>query len=94
MNILMYIVSGTVEIFLCLLSFAIVLRILLPLIGTEGGLLYSASVALSEPVVAPIRGLLSKSEFFESFPMDLSYVITIGGILLIYTFFPSASAFL
>lgn len=90
----MYIISGTVEIFLCLLSFAIVLRILLPLIGTEGGLLYSAAVAISEPVVAPIREMLSKSEFFESFPMDLSYVFTIGGILVIYSFFPSASAFL
>lgn len=94
MNILLYTVSGTVEIFLCLLSFAIVLRLILPLMGSEEGLLYSASVALSEPVVAPIRGILAKSEFFESFPMDLSYIITIGGIFVLYVFFPSASTFL
>ncbi len=94
MNILLYTVSSTVEIFLCLLSLAIVLRLLLPLMGTEGGLLYTISVVISEPVVAPVRGILSKSEFFESFPMDLSYIITIMGIMVLYAFFPSASAFL
>lgn len=94
MNILLYIVSSTVEVFLCLLALAIVLRLFLPLMEIDGGLIYAFAVAVSEPVVAPVRKLLSKFEFFESFPMDLSYTVTIMAILAITLFFPTASTFL
>lgn len=94
MNILLYIISSTVEVFLCLLSLAIVLRLFLPFMGLEEGLLYTFAVAVSEPVVAPVRKLISKIEFFESFPMDLSYTFTIVAILAICLCFPTASTFL
>ncbi len=94
MNILLYIVSSTVEVFLCLLSLAIVLRLFLPLMELDEGLLYAFAVAVSEPIVAPVRKLISKIEFFESFPMDLSYMFTIVAILAICLCFPTASTFL
>ena len=82
------------EVFLCLLSLAIVLRLFLPFVGLDGGLIYACAVAVSEPLVAPVRRLLSKIEFFESFPMDLSYTVTIMAILAICLCFPTASTFL
>lgn len=94
MNILLYIVSSTVEIFLCMLSLAIVLRLFLPFMEMEEGFLYSFAVAVSEPIVAPVRKLISKIEFFSSFPMDLSYMFTIVAILAICLCFPTASTFL
>lgn len=94
MNILLYIVTSMVEIFLCLFCLAIVLRLFLPMFGLEEGLIYSVAVAISEPIVANVRAIIFKMEFFESSPMDFSYVITIMAIMVIYTFFPVASTFL
>ncbi len=94
MNILLYTLASMVEVFLCLLSLAVVLRLLLPLIGLDGGLIYGFSVMLSEPIIAPVRAVLSKFEFFESSPMDFSYMVTILIILVINIFMPTASAFL
>ncbi len=94
MNILLYIISGTVEGFLYLLSFAIILRLLLPLIGREEGLLNGLAIALTEPIVGPVRAVLSKNEFFESSPLDFSFMIVIMGIFVINMFIPTASSFL
>ena len=94
MNIVLYTLASMVEVFLCLLSLAIVLRVLLPLLGFEEGVLLGLCIMFSEPVVAPVRALLSKSEFFQSSPMDFSYTVTILIILVINIFMPTASTFI
>ena len=94
MNILLYTLASMVEVFLCLLSLAIVLRVLLPVLGSEEGALLGLCAMLSEPIVAPVRALLSKSEFFQSSPMDFSYTATILIILVINILMPTASTFL
>ena len=94
MNIVLYTLASMVEVFLCLLSLAIVLRVILPGLGFEGGVVLGLGIMLSEPVVAPVRALLSKSEFFQSSPMDFSYTVTILIILVINILMPTASTFI
>lgn len=94
MNIVLYTLASMVEVFLCLLSLAIVLRVILPVLGFEEGVLLGLCIMLSEPVVAPVRALLSKSEFFQSSPMDFSYTVTILMILVINILMPTASTFI
>lgn len=82
MDLIIELMTSTVEVFLYLLAVAIVLRLFLPVLGMEEGLLYGFAVAVSEPVVSPVRNLLSKNEFFSSSPMDMSYFVTVMAIMV------------
>jgi uncharacterized protein YggT (Ycf19 family) len=72
---LLYIFTGTVSMLLFALGLLLVLRALFPLFFAEEGPFYTFLYASTEPMVSPFRAILSRSEFFDSLPFDLSYIL-------------------
>ena len=42
----------------------------------EGGMFYSFLYATTEPVISPVRSVLSRTKLFDSLPIDLSSIFT------------------
>ena len=67
------IISRTVMLMLTVSSYAMALRMMLPLfVEPEGSKIYAFTCILSEPIVAPIRALLSMLGLDGALPIDLS----------------------
>ena len=53
--------------------------------GGQQGLLY----ATTEPFLMPVRGVLSRIEFFASSPVDFTYIITVMLVMVVQLLLPS-----
>jgi len=69
-----YLIMGTVLLYLSALSLMLVIRVVYPLFASEEGAAYSFIYATTEPILMPVRAVLNKSEVFSSIPVDFSTI--------------------
>lgn len=76
MNLIL-IFCGTVVVLVMALMTLIVVRSLYQMFYEEGGIMfYSFLYATTEPVISPVRSVLSRTKLFDSLPIDLSSIFT------------------
>ncbi len=82
MEEIFYIFAKSVEIFLSLIYFALLVRMLFPIFTPEpeGNAFYRLAFAVSEVVVAPARLILGVFNIGQNSPLDFSLL---GGYLLL-----------
>ena len=89
MSTLLYIVAKLVEITLGLVSFAMILRMLLPFfIRDENNKIYVFCCFVSEPFVIPFRYLLSKLNVAQNTPLDIPFMLAYLVIALMRMLLP------
>ena len=72
---LLYIIAKFTNLLFVVIDLAMFVRMVFSWFPDFDGLLVDIVYALTEPVVAPIRAVLERLEFFRSFPLDLSFII-------------------
>ena len=72
--------AATVTFYLTALTFMMVLR---------DSRAYSFLYATTEPFLMPVRGVLSRIEFFASSPVDFTYIITVMLVMVVQLLLPS-----
>lgn len=89
MSTLLYIVAKLVEITLGLVSFAMILRMLLPFfVHDENNKIYVFCCFISEPFILPFRYLLAKLNIAQNTPLDMPFMLAYLVIALIRMFLP------
>lgn len=74
MEALFFFAAKLVSVMLEIVSLAMIVRMLLPIFtNPDDSKLYSLTVLLSEPVVAPIRALLVKYNIGQDSPFDWAF---------------------
>lgn len=76
MDQMLYVVVATVQTFISFLMMLLFLRALLGFFAEEDSKLLVFSSIVTEPVVAPVRTLLSKIPALEDSPIDFSFMAT------------------
>ncbi len=76
MEELFYILSRSVTYFLDALMFLLLARVLMGFFTDEESPLYNFCCIVTEPVVAPVRGLLARIPALEDSPIDFSFMAT------------------
>lgn len=90
--IILDLIARVVSLTLTLTSYAMALRMILPLfVEPENSKIYVFTCLLSEPVVAPVRAIMSVFGFDEGMPIDLSLPTAYFLIFIIQLFLPSLS---
>ena len=90
MSTVLLILAATVTIYLTALTFMMVLRVLYPFFSAaEDRKAYSFLYATTEPFLMPVRGVLSRIEFFASSPVDFTYIITVMLVMVVQLLLPS-----
>ena len=69
--------ASLARILLEVLSFAMMIRVLLPIFfNPDGNRIYELTALLTEPVIAPVRALLVKLNIGQNSPIDWSFFAT------------------
>lgn len=88
----LYIFAQTVRLFLTVVYFAMFARAILSWFDMgEGGLigvLSAFATMLTEPLIMPVRLLLSRFSFVERCPFDLSFMATFFLLVIVQAFLP------
>ena len=84
------IIAQLVSLMLTVTSYAMALRMILPLfLDPQESRIYMFTCFLSEPVVAPVRAALSMFGYDDSMPIDIALPTTYLLIFLIQLFLPA-----
>jgi len=85
---LFFILSRTVYHFLSAITWLLLGRALLGMFADEDSKFFVFCCVVTEPVVAPVRGLLSRISALEDSPIDFSFMATCFIIILIQSALP------
>ena len=86
---LFYILAKVVEIYLSVVSLAMLLRVILQFfVDVEENKLFTLCVVVSETFVFPFRGIMSKFNLFNNTPLDMPFMIAYLALIAITTFLP------
>ena len=88
MDQLFFIVSQTVYHFLSALTWLLLARVLMGFFIDEESPLYIFCCVVTEPVVSPVRGLLSRIPALEGSPIDFSFMATCFIIMIVQSALP------
>lgn len=89
MEIVLYILAKVVQIFLSLVSFAMLLRVLLQFfVDVTSNKFYALCVMLTEPVILPFRLLFAKLHFAEDSPLDIPFMVAYIALSAVTMFLP------
>lgn len=89
METVFYILAKIVQIFLSVISFAMLMRVLLQFfVDIQKNKLYAISVALTEPIVVPFRVLFAKLNIAQNTPLDLPFMVAYLAVWLVSAFLP------
>ncbi len=88
MNLLYFITASTVQLFISALMFLLCIRAVMGIFAEEDSKLLVFSSVVTEPVVAPVRKLLSKISFLDEMPIDLSFLTTCLILMFIQSALP------
>ncbi|MBR7116675.1 MAG: YggT family protein [Clostridia bacterium] len=89
METVLYIIAKVVEIFLSLMSFAMLMRVLLQFfVDITENKLYSLCVVLTEPIVIPFRLLFAKFNIAENSPLDVPFMVAYLALTGLTMFLP------
>ena len=87
----LFVVAKTVEIFIGLIVFAMLLRVILPLFMAEpeANKLYVLAFVLSELAVAPVRIIFDKLGIGKNSPFDWSFMVGYLFLIIIQSALPA-----
>ena len=89
METVLLILAKTVSLWLSAVSFAMLVRMLLPLfVDPEDSKLYVLSFAISEPAIIPVRAVMAKMDVGQNSPLDIPFTVTYLLIIIIRLFLP------
>ena len=89
MEIIFYILAKVVQIFLSVISLAMLLRVLLQFfVDITTNKLYALCVAVSEPFILPFRLLFAKLNILQDSPLDVPFLVTYIALSLVAGFLP------
>ncbi len=89
MEVILLILARTVSIWLSAVSFAMIIRMLLPIfVDPEGSKLYVLSYAVSEPAIRPVRAVMAKMDIAQDSPFDIAFTVTYFLVFIIKMFLP------
>ena len=89
METVFYILAKAVEIFLSLISIAMLLRVLLQFfVDVEQNKIYALCVYVSEPFVLPFRVIMAKFNIGQNTPLDLPFMVAYIALAGISMFLP------
>ncbi len=89
MEEILYFAAKCVEIFLSVVSFAMVIRMLLPIfVNPEDSRVYAIAFGITEPFVIPVRAIMVKFNIAQGTPFDWSFTVTYLLIWLLQMFLP------
>ena len=84
------ILSWTVTTYLSVLVLMMLVRVIYPLFfSLEESRFFSFVYATTEPFLMPVRGALSRIEFFASSAVDFTYIVTVMLIMIVQLILPS-----
>jgi uncharacterized protein YggT (Ycf19 family) len=84
-----YIIARCVRILLDVISLSMMVRMLLPLFAdVEENHLYILTVAVTEPLIIPIRFILDKFGIGENTPIDMGFLTTYFLLAIVDMFLP------
>ena len=84
MEVILYILAKTVSIYLSLVSFTMLGRMLIQLFtGSDGGVLFAICYYVSEPFIVPFRFLLAKLNVGQSSPFDMGFLAASVGLIVL-----------
>ena len=87
----LFVVAKTIEIFIGLIVFAMLLRVILPLFiaEPESNRFYILAHVLSELVVAPVRVIFDKLGVGKNSPFDWSFIVGYLFLIIIQSALPA-----
>ena len=89
MEIFIYILAKTVQIFLSIISFAMLLRVLLQFfVDVNKSRFYALCVTLTEPVIVPFRLLFAKLNIAQRTPIDVPFIVAYFALSIITSLLP------
>mgnify|MGYP003310797469 CR=1 FL=1 len=89
MNLILAIMIQSVHLFISALMLLLTVRVLMSFFGAdEESRFYLLCCAVTEPVVSPIRRLLSLVPFFAESPIDFSFMATCLILILVQNALP------
>ena len=88
MDQLFFVLSQTVYLFLSAMTWLLLARALLGLFADEESPIFVFCCVVTEPVVSPVRGLLSRIPALDGFPIDFSFMATCMLIILVQSALP------
>ena len=87
--VILYILAQTIRLFLSLVYFAMFIRAILSwFIAEDGNVVMAILMFITEPFIVPVRFLLSRFRFVNECPIDISYMVAFGLIILLQAFLP------
>lgn len=90
METTLYILAKSVRIFLDVISLAMMLRVILSLfVDVENNPIFALTVAITEPIVTPVRALLHKLGIGQNTPIDMGFMATYLILFIIDLFLPA-----
>ncbi len=90
MDQLLYILVATVNAFITVMTFLLLVRAILSLFASEESRLLIFAFVVTEPIIYPIRLLLSHIPALEDLPIDISFMVTYIILILVQSALPVA----
>jgi len=91
---LIAVLTSTVAVFVTALSYLILARVLVQVFSDEESKTYQFCYALTEPVVAPVRSVLSRIDALSESPLDFSYLATFILLSIVRLMLPTITHYL
>lgn len=89
MEVLFYILAKVVEIFLSVISLAMLLRVVLQFfVDVEENRLFAVCLVVSETFVMPFRMIMAKFNIGQDTPIDLPFMVAYIALAAITMFLP------
>ncbi len=88
MDQLLYITVATVHTFISIMVLLLLVRAVLSFFASEESRLLIFSCIVTEPVIYPVRVLLSHIPALEDFPIDISFMVTYLILILVQSALP------
>ena len=90
MEIFLYIIAKTIAIFLDVIYFAMLARVILPFfVNPEESGLYALTAILTEPIIIPFRFLLMKLNIGQNSPLDWSFFVAAIALTILESILPA-----
>lgn len=85
----LFIIAKTAEIWLDTVSFAMIIRMLLPIFfNPEDSTVYKLSFCISEPFILPVRWVMFKFNVLQNSPIDWSFTVSYLILILLRYMLP------
>ena len=89
MEIFLYIFAKVVQIFLSIISLAMLLRVILQFfVDVTRNRFYALCITLTEPVIVPFRLLFAKLNIAQRTPIDVPFIVAYFALSIVTSLLP------